>query len=431
MPCWSARLYRSRLALCLAGMMRWMAPLRGMMRQKGVHRTRTGSHPWVRLASRLDLAKLVFQVHGADRRGAAFTPAQAARGSAVFRGLSPCIVAMEACGSAHYWAREIARLGHEARLVPPAYVKPYVKRGKTDRSMRRRFARRRAGPPCALCRWRRSSSKASTTLHRCRDLLVKNRTMLVNALRAHLAEFGFVAAKGIGKLPDLIEIVSEAPAEALPEMARPRFGLYRCDRADRPAIDGVEKRLRAWHEQCAKQTPGDDSGVGLIGATALCALVPDPKLFATAATSPPGSGYAKARRNRRQGELGASPKRATARCAGCSCWRPRCCARSRTKPPRCAVGAASALRTRRRRGARQQTARMAGPSWRAARLISRLRGAAPKAGGVRIAARSPQSWRCARGCQTASRRGAASVRHAAPFAPGGPTPNMSAADAAR
>ena len=231
----------------------------------------------------LDLAKLVFQVHGADKTGRCLLRKQLKRREVLrfFAGLSPCIVAMEACGSAHYWAREIARLGHEARLVPPAYVKPYVKRGKTDRIDAEAICEAASRPTMRFVPVKTIEQQSLTTLHRCRDLLVKNRTMLVNALRAHLAEFGFVAAKGIGKLPDLIEIVSEAPAEALPEMARaPLSGFIAAIALINQQLDGVEKRLRAWHKSNAQSKRLETiPGVGLIGATALCALVPDPKLF--------------------------------------------------------------------------------------------------------------------------------------------------------
>ena len=103
---------------------------------------------------------------------------------------------MEACGSAHYWARELIAMGHEVVLIPPAYIKPYVKRGKKTRSMRRRSARRCRGQACALCRSRARISRPLLMLHKTRELLVKQRTMSVNALRGHLAEFGIVAAKG-------------------------------------------------------------------------------------------------------------------------------------------------------------------------------------------------------------------------------------------
>ena len=245
----------------------------------------------------LDLAKLVFQVHGADKTGRCLLRKQLKRREVLrfFAGLSPCLVAMEACGSAHYWAREIAKLGHDARLLPPAYVKPYVKRGKTDRIDAEAICEAASRPTMRFVPVKTIEQQSLAALHRCRDLLVKNRTMLVNALRAHLAEFGFisgalphdalleriVAAKGIGKLPDLIEIVSEAPAEALPEMARaPLSGFIDAIALINRQLDGLEKRLRAWHKGNAQSKRLETvPGVGLIGATALCALVPDPKLF--------------------------------------------------------------------------------------------------------------------------------------------------------
>ena len=231
----------------------------------------------------LDLAKQVFQVHGADKTGRCLLRKQLKRREVLrfFAELSPCLVAMEACGSAHYWAREIAKLGHDARLLPPAYVKPYVKRVKTDRIDAEAICEAASRPTMRFVPVKTIEQQSLAALHRCRDLLVKNRTMLVNALRAHLAEFGFVAAKGIGKLPDLIEIVSEAPAEALPEMVRaPLSGFIDAIALINQKLDGVEKRLRAWHKGNAQSKRLETvPGVGLIGATALCALVPDPKLF--------------------------------------------------------------------------------------------------------------------------------------------------------
>jgi transposase len=231
----------------------------------------------------LDLAKQVFQVHGADAAGRCVFRKQLKRREVLdfFAGLAPCIVAMEACGSAHYWAREIAKLGHEARLVPAAYVKPYVKRGKTDRIDAEAICEAASRPTMRFVPVKTIEQQGLATLHRCRGLLVKNRTMLVNALRAHLAEFGFVAAKGIGKLPDLAEIVSEASDEALPEMARgPLSGFLDAIALIKRQLDDIEKRLRAWHKDNAQsQRLETVPGIGLIGATALCALVPDPALF--------------------------------------------------------------------------------------------------------------------------------------------------------
>ncbi len=231
----------------------------------------------------LDLAKQVFQVHGADKAGRCVLRKQLKRREVLgfFAGSAPCVVAMEACGSAHHFAREIAKLGHEVRLLPPAYVKPYVKRGKTDSIDAEAICEAASRPTMRFVPVKTIEQQSLATLHRCRDLLVKNRTMLVNALRAHLAEFGFVAAKGIGKLPDLIKIVSEAPAETLPDMARAALlSFIDAIALINQELDGLEKRLRAWHKgNRQSQRLETVPGVGLIGATALCALVPDPKLF--------------------------------------------------------------------------------------------------------------------------------------------------------
>lgn len=231
----------------------------------------------------LDLAKQVFQVHGADERGQCMLRKQLKRCDVLrfFAKLAPCVVAMEACGTAHYWAREIAKLGHEVRLIPPAYVKAYVKRGKSDRIDAEAICEAGSRPTMRFVPVKSMENQALATLHRSRDLLIKNRTMQVNALRAHLAEFGFVAAKGIGKLPDLIKIVSEAPAEALPDMVRAALSGFLDTIAQiNTQVAAIEKRLVAWHKTSAdskhlKTAPG----IGLMVATACCALVPDPLLF--------------------------------------------------------------------------------------------------------------------------------------------------------
>lgn len=231
----------------------------------------------------LDLAKQVFQVHAADEKGRCVLRKQLKRCEvlAFFARLAPCVVAMEACGTAHYWAREIAKLGHEVRLIPPAYVKAYVKRGKSDRIDAEAICEAGSRPHMRFVPVKSMENQALATLHRTRDLLIKNRTMLVNALRAHLAEFGFIAAKGIGKLPDLVKIVSEAPAEALPDMVRTvlsgfldAIALINCK------LDAIEKQLRAWHKKNERSKHLETApGIGLMVATACCALVPDPKLF--------------------------------------------------------------------------------------------------------------------------------------------------------
>jgi len=231
----------------------------------------------------LDLAKQVFQVHGADKAGRCLLRKQLKRREvlAFLAKLSPCMVAMEACGTAHHWAREIAKLGHEVRLIPPAYVKAYVKRGKNDAIDAEAIGEAASRPSMRFVPVRTVEQQSLAMLHRARDLLIKNRTRLVNALRSHLAEFGFIAAKGIGKLPDLIKIVSEAPKEALPDMVRAALsGFLDTIAALNLQRAAIEKRLMAWRKSDAQSKRLDTvPGIGLIAATALSALVPDASLF--------------------------------------------------------------------------------------------------------------------------------------------------------
>ncbi len=183
--------------------------------------------------------------------------------------------------SAHCWAREIKKLGHEARLIPPAYVKPYVKRGKNDRIDAEAICEAASRPHMRFVPVKSMEHQAIAMLHRSRDLLIKTRTGLVNALRGHLAEFGFIAAKGIGKLPELMKIVAEAPAERLPDMVRAALsGMLDAIAALNGQLAAIEERLLAWHKTDARSKRLDGvPGIGLMGATALSALVPDAKLF--------------------------------------------------------------------------------------------------------------------------------------------------------
>lgn len=146
----------------------------------------------------LDLAKNVFQVHGIDSVGNVIVRKQLRRREMLrfFGDLPPCLIGMEACASAHYWARELTALGHEVRLMPPAYVKPYVKRGKTDAADAEAIAEAVSRPTMRFVSTKTAEQQAVLMLHKVRDLLVRQRTMLINALRGHLAEFGVVAGQG-------------------------------------------------------------------------------------------------------------------------------------------------------------------------------------------------------------------------------------------
>lgn len=147
----------------------------------------------------LDLAKSVFQVHGVDARGAVVVRKMLRRGQVLnfFAQLEPCLVGIEACGTSHYWAREIMRLGHDVRLMPAAYVKPYVKRGKTDANDAEAICEAVTRPTMRFVAIKSAEQQAALSMHRSRDLLVKQRTQLVNMMRGLLAEFGVDIPQGL------------------------------------------------------------------------------------------------------------------------------------------------------------------------------------------------------------------------------------------
>jgi len=155
----------------------------------------------------LDLAKNVFQVHGITAEGKVLVRRQLRRGEVLkfFQGVPSCLVGIEACGTAHHWAREIATLGHTVKLMPPAYVKLYVKRGKTDAADAEAICEAVTRPTMRFVTIKMPDQQAALMLHKTRDLLVRQRTMLVNGLRGHLAEFGIIAAKGLGGVKTIIE----------------------------------------------------------------------------------------------------------------------------------------------------------------------------------------------------------------------------------
>jgi transposase len=165
----------------------------------------------------VDLAKNYFQVHAlvSDVGPAVTRKLRRSKMHEFFSQIEPSLIGMEACGSAHYWARELKAMGHEVLLMPPAYTKPYVKRG-TTRSTPMPAAKRCRAPECVSFRSRARSSKRCCT--RARELLVKQRTMSVNALRGHLSEFGIIAAKGIGRVDELLDLVESDTM--LPNAAR-------------------------------------------------------------------------------------------------------------------------------------------------------------------------------------------------------------------
>ncbi|MEP3687521.1 MAG: IS110 family transposase [Sulfitobacter dubius] len=166
----------------------------------------------------LDLAKRVFQVHGATADGDIAIRKKLSRCQvlAFFSDLPPCVVAIEACATAHYWAREIGALGHNVRLVPPAYVKPFVKRQKNDAADAEAIAEAASRPTMRFVEPKSPQQQARAMVFRTRDLFVRQRTQTINALRAHLAEHGLIAPQGMSNLTNIRRLIDEAAAEVEP-----------------------------------------------------------------------------------------------------------------------------------------------------------------------------------------------------------------------
>jgi transposase len=230
----------------------------------------------------MDLAKNVFQVHGADASGAVLFRKKLRRHQVLtfFAGQKPCTVAMEACGSAHHWAREIGRLGHMVRLIPPAYVKPFVKRQKNDAADAEAICEAAQRPTMRFVVPKSEQTQAAALVFRARDLLVKQRTQIINALRGHLAEFGIVAARGPARVPQLVQAV-EDPDEPIPELARPILQmlvetLHRLD--EQIALLDHEVAQRAKENETARRLM-TVPGIGPVTAVALAALAPPAETF--------------------------------------------------------------------------------------------------------------------------------------------------------
>jgi len=158
----------------------------------------------------VDLAKSVFQLHGVDVSGTVVLQKKLRRGAVLefLSRLEPCLIGMEACPTSHFWAREIAALGHDVRLIPPAYVKPYVKRQKNDAADAEAICEAATRPNMRFVPVKTEDQQAVLVLHRARDLLMRQRTMILNAIRAHLAEFGTITAQGPRKVVDLARRLS-------------------------------------------------------------------------------------------------------------------------------------------------------------------------------------------------------------------------------
>jgi transposase len=229
----------------------------------------------------LDLAKRVFQVHGVEASGAVMLRRQLKRRQVepFFAKLPSCLVGIEACGTAHHWARRLTALGHQVRLIPPAYAKAYVRRNKTDPADAAAICEAVSRPSMRFVPIKSEAEQAVAAAHRVRDRLIGQRTMLLNALRAQLAEFGLVVSKGPGHVKELIERLAEPGS--VPEMLRPvLLGLARVLAALEREIAGVDKRLLRWHRgNELSRRLATIPGLGPITSTAMAARVLQPQRF--------------------------------------------------------------------------------------------------------------------------------------------------------
>lgn len=231
----------------------------------------------------LDIAKTVFQVHGVDADGAVVIRRSLRRSQVIafFKKLPPCLVGMEACATAHYWAREIRKLGHTVRLMPPAYVKPYVKRNKNDAADAAAICEAVTRPSMRFVAIKSEQQQAALMLHRTRELLVRQRTMLVNAIRGHMAEFGIVARVGLAHVRALLAVIADPQDTRLPTDARACLhGLaVQLVSVDREIV-AAERRIHLQHRSNpASQRLATIPGYGPIIATAMAATVTDPAIF--------------------------------------------------------------------------------------------------------------------------------------------------------
>ena len=231
----------------------------------------------------LDIAKSVFQVHGIDAEGNVIVRRQLKRRHILtfFQKLPLCLVGIEACASSHHWSREIKALGHTVRLMPPAYVKPYVKRQKNDATDAEAICEAVRRPTMRFVETKTPEQQSCLTLHRTRHLFIRQQTAVINAIRAHLAEFGIVAPVGRQGVDKLLDIVADARDTRLPEVARACLAaLGNQLRMLKAQILNFDRMITAWHRSNETSKRLDAlPGVGPALATALVASVADPKAF--------------------------------------------------------------------------------------------------------------------------------------------------------
>jgi len=231
----------------------------------------------------LDIAKSVFQVHAVDAHGNVIVRRQLKRRYVIafFQKLPPCLVGIEACASSHHWSRELRALGHTVRLMPSAYVKPYVKRQKNDAADAEAICEAVTRANMRFVETKTSEQQSCLMLHRTRHLFIRQQTSVINAIRAHLAEFGIVAPVGRKGVEQLLNVVADSTDKRLPEVARACVAALGIQlRTLKAQILQFDRLIMTWHRSNETSKRLDEiPGVGHVLATALVASVADPKAF--------------------------------------------------------------------------------------------------------------------------------------------------------
>ncbi len=231
----------------------------------------------------LDIAKSVFQVHGIDAEGRVVVQRKLTRSKLIpfFEKLPPCRVGIEACATAHYWGRRLTELGHEVRLMPPAYVKPYVKRQKNDAADAEAICEAVTRPTMRFVEIKTPEQQAVQVLHRTRMSLMRHRIELSNTIRAHMAEFGLVAPVGRLGLQSLIQIARDETDQRVPECAKVCLAMLadQLDLVNRQALENDRRILASARETEVGRRLMTMPGVGPVLASAMVASVPDPHAF--------------------------------------------------------------------------------------------------------------------------------------------------------
>jgi transposase len=231
----------------------------------------------------LDIAKSVFQVHGVDANGQVVVRRKLKRRYvlAFFQKVRPCLVGMEACATSHYWSRELQAVGHRVRLMPPSYVKPYVKRQKNDAADAEAICEAVSRANMRFVETKTVEQQSCLVLHRTRHLFIRQQTSVINAIRAHLAEFGIVAPVGRKGVEQLLDVVANSEDKRIPDVARACVAALGGQlRALKAQILEFDRQIMIWHRSHETSKRLDEiPGVGPALATALVASIADPKAF--------------------------------------------------------------------------------------------------------------------------------------------------------